>query len=347
MGTPFDDSNSKTLNPHQIDVSSSHWSVRVTEGPQIHTGRGSHAAGVVDGMVVVTGGTAWNADRTVKSFLTNTEVFGKDGWTEGPDLPIGLAEGAFAQDDTGLYLAGGLSGADQRRRWRAASLPIMGSCKFSDCQICPNRSGGAAERSSTENFRGLRPARRSDGSKSCLVPRFVLKGLEMDRNGFPSRDWPRLSGSRRSADSLYVLGGLADGTQSVHDRTLGDAFRYDPKSNRWFALGSLPMAGYCWNACAVDARHVVLAGCADGQAHNEIWLLDINTLGASIVGRVVIEVACGSADQSVRKHLVADRWGARFPKKPHESGQRNLSALNQHARSNVGARKAESNCWAA
>ncbi|HEX4054228.1 MAG TPA: kelch repeat-containing protein [Tepidisphaeraceae bacterium] len=293
MGTPFDDSNSKTLNPHQIDGSGSHWSVRVTEGPQIHTGRGSHAAGVVDGMVVVTGGTAWNADRTVKSFLTNTEVFGKDGWTEGPDLPIGLAEGAFAQDDTGLYLAGGLSGVDQPTTVACCITAHHGKLQVQRLPDLPESirgCGGAIIDGKFFVVCGQLGGRMAANHVWSLdLSSKDSKWIEMASLPGTGRAYP---GVVACADSLYVLGGLADGTQSVHDRTLGDAFRYDPKSNRWFALGSLPMAGYCWNAAPVDARHVVLAGCADGQAHNEIWLLDINTLGASIVGRVVIQVAC-------------------------------------------------------
>jgi hypothetical protein len=52
------------------------------------------------------------------------------------------------------------------------------------------------------------------------------------------------------------------------------------------------MAGYCWSAAPIDAKHVLLAGRTDGQLHNEIWLLDISTLRGAVLCRPVIQATC-------------------------------------------------------
>jgi N-acetylneuraminic acid mutarotase len=293
MGSLFNELNSKTLNAHHVGPLGSQWSVRVTEGPHIQTGRGSHAGGVVDGKVVVIGGSAWNAERTVKNFLKDSEVFGKDGWTQGPDLPIGVAECAFAQDDTGLYLAGGLSGVDQATTMACCIAAADGKLQIRKLPDLPNATSGCSGvivdgkffvvcgrlggRTATNRVWSLDLASKD----SKWIETALLPGT--------GRAYP---GVVACAGSIYVLGGLADGTGCVHDRTLNDAFRYDPKSDCWYALGSLPIAGYCWSAAPIDAKHVLLAGRTDGRLDNEIWLLDMSTLDASIVGQAVIPTTC-------------------------------------------------------
>ena len=48
---------------------------QINEGPRLPLGRGSHAGGIIDGRIVIVGGTSWNLDRTRKSFLNDSVIF--------------------------------------------------------------------------------------------------------------------------------------------------------------------------------------------------------------------------------------------------------------------------------
>ncbi len=115
------------------------------------------------------------------------------------------------------------------------------------------------------------------------------KWVEMTPLPGPGRAFP---GVVECAGNVYVLGGLADGAGTVRDRTLRDGYRYDPKADKWSSMAPLPMAGYYWGAAPVDSSHLLLAGRSDGEAHDEIWLLDLSTMTVIQVGKTVLATTC-------------------------------------------------------
>jgi N-acetylneuraminic acid mutarotase len=75
-------------------------------GPDMKTGRIEHACGMFQGHVLVMGG--YNGQ-----VLSSTEVWNPatNIWTEGPQLPSGLAYSSTASDHSGnIYLLGGFDG---------------------------------------------------------------------------------------------------------------------------------------------------------------------------------------------------------------------------------------------
>ncbi len=293
MGLLFNELNSKSIKAVQIDLQNSEWTAQVVEGPPIQIGRGSHAGGLVAGKVIVAGGTSWNAQRTIKSFLKGTEVFEKDAWSNGPDLPTGLAEGAFAQDDTGLYLAGGLSAPDTATKVACYLTSVDGNLevrRLPDFPVAISACDGAIADGKFYVICGQLDGRTATNR---------VWSLDLSSKDSKWTESTPLPGAGRAypgvvvcGGSIYVLGGLADGTGSVHDRTLSDALRYDPKTGHWSVLGTLPIDGYCWSADPIDTHHILLTGRADGHIHDEVWLLDLRTLGASLIGRTVIQASC-------------------------------------------------------
>lgn len=55
----------------------------IRDGPALPQGRACHAAALLEGRVVVAGGSAWSADRMTKNWFADTLVIDPDGqsWT--------------------------------------------------------------------------------------------------------------------------------------------------------------------------------------------------------------------------------------------------------------------------
>jgi N-acetylneuraminic acid mutarotase len=267
---------------------------QISEGPRMPLGRGSHAGGIVDGRVVIVGGTSWNRERTVKSFLNTSVVYKESAWQPGPSINVALAEGAYADDGRSLYLAGGLSQPTQQ-----SNLV---------CRIAQDDTGHMI----VQNMTPL-PMALSACAATILGNRLYvacgtlaagkstnqLWSLDLQKPSAQWRSQAPLPAAGRAypalvtcGANLYLLGGLGDGDKSVHDRTLSDAYQYDPSTDRWTALGILPFGGYCWSADAVDDSHILLAGRADGTIHNEIWLLHLPDLSTELLGHAVIQATC-------------------------------------------------------
>lgn len=277
----------------RIELQNSQLSVEVTEGPRLVTSRGSAAAGMVGGKLVVAGGTSWNADGTVKSFLSDSEVLDNGVWKKGPDLPSGLAESAFAQGGAGLYLAGGLVSANRACALACYITSVGGNMqviKLSDLPEPICSCNGTIANGKFFVFCGQlggQAATNRVWSLDLVFPH--AKWVEMTPLPGPGRAFP---GVVESTGNVYVLGGLADGAGTVRDRTLRDAYRYDPNADNWYSMDPLPMAGYYWGAAPVDPSHLLLAGRSDGEAHDEIWLLDLSTMTVVQVGKTVLATTC-------------------------------------------------------
>ena len=67
---------------------------QISEGPRMPLGRGSHAGGIVDGQVVIVGGTSWNHERTVKSYLNSSVVYTDGAWQSGPSIDVAAGRGS-------------------------------------------------------------------------------------------------------------------------------------------------------------------------------------------------------------------------------------------------------------
>jgi hypothetical protein len=268
---------------------------QISEGPRLPLGRGSHAAGIINGHVVVIGGTSWNAEGTQKTFHNDGVIFDGNAWQPGVAIDVALAEGAYASDGQALYLAGGLPRPD----------------KSSDA-VFRITLGGVAGQSMVEKLTPL-PAATSACSAAIFGNRLYvacgvlspgkstnqLWSLDITKPGAHWRQQAALPGAGRGYPALvacgpfiYLFGGLGDGDKSVHERTLNDAYQYDPASDAWKPLGNLPFGGYCWNAQPVDDSHILLAGRADGVIHNDIWLLHLPDLSAELLGHAVIQATC-------------------------------------------------------
>lgn len=268
--------------------------VQVTEAPALPQGRGSHAAGVVRGQIIVAGGSSWNQDGTVKTYHADSTVYDQGRWSPGPTLPIPFAEGAYACDGSALYLAGGLRGAEQPNdqvyritrqndRWSIQTLMPLPHVLFGNAGAILNNTFyvacGMVDAKSINELWSL--------DLSSDSPRWTRKAFLPG----PGRSYPALVSC---GGSLYLLGGLMDQPADFHLRTQNDVYRYDPDADHWTLLGKLPIAGYCWSADAVDDSHLLITGRADGQIHDDIWIVDLKTLQAEQIGKTLTPTTCAA-----------------------------------------------------
>lgn len=278
--------------PSNIVETALPFTASVAEGPAISIARAGHASGNVDGSVIVIGGSNWSDDKQIKYFLKDSEIYHHGKWSSGPSLPVPLAIMAYAADDGRLYIAGGLSEVDQPSKeafclnWRDG---VEGVIRLTDL---PEAVSGAAGAIINGQFLVIGGRRRGQ----CSNEVWSLTLRDPDAKWIKCADFPGKARELATAvvvnGNVYLIGGLANEPGSVHERTLGNVERYDLDTNEWASLGQLANPGYCWSASAVDEKHVLLAGRADGEIHDEIWTVNLRSLAMTQIGSSRRPVAC-------------------------------------------------------
>jgi N-acetylneuraminic acid mutarotase len=263
----------------------------VTEGPSLPAGRACHAGGIVDGTVIVLGGSTWSADRKRKFWLDDSLLCdGASGkWVAGPRLPNPLAEMMFASDGHALYVAGGKDGDATRddayrvvRRngaWTIERLPAM-PAKISGGAAA--MLGGVLYVAAGQDAQG-----RPVDCVFALDTRHPASGWKsLDSIPSPARAYPALAAC---GGRLYLLGGVVvESPERPTRQTFKDAFSYDPRAGRWARLPDLPTGGQGWVADAVDEHHLLVAGRGDTGIYSDVWLLDTRDATVRGLGDLVV-----------------------------------------------------------
>lgn len=257
----------------------------ITEAPCLPRGRGGHAAGVVNGQVVVVGGTDWSLDHAEKFWLRDSIVLIDGFWQPGPSLPHPVAYTMYASDRTGLYMAGGTDGttdlntvyylADaQNSVWKQlASLPsamVSGSGAILNGKFYVTCGWNNQKLSNSMWVLDIRDP------KARWQPCRSLPGAE--------RAFPALAAC---GNYLYLLGGMSPNGNSLN--VLQDFYQYSPKNDVWVRLKDLPWKGYGWAAYSTDKNHLLLAGKANGTISNGIYVLNVKINSTMQIGQTIIQ----------------------------------------------------------
>ena len=245
--------------------------------------RGGHIGGIVDGNIIVAGGNNWSKDKTTKYWLKDAVVFNNEKWTAGPELPKPLAYAMYANDENGLYLAGGTEDGKSvsRDAYQLTSLQ-EGWKPLPKLPLAINSGSGAI-------LNGKFYVATGSTGKASTNKMYVLdlksgKSQWQERQSVPGikRILPSLVASGKY---LYLLGGVSDdGT------ALNDSYRYDPENNKWTQLGDLPFKGYAWVSQSIDDTHILITGRADNSKpfaiHKDVWVLDLNDMSMKKTGEL-------------------------------------------------------------
>ena len=259
----------------------------ITEGPPLPRGRGGHAAAMLDGHVLVVGGTDWSSDHTTKSWLADSAILVDNFWQTGPALPHPVAYSMFASDKTGIYLAGGTDDANKFN-----SVYHLDSCKKnSSWQTLPSLPLAVASGSAALLHGKLYvtcgwayPDDITNRMWSLDVSDLHAKWMECRNLPGPKRAFPALVSCGKS---LYLFGGMSPDSNSLG--VMKDAYQYNPKKGSWLRLKDMPSPGYAWSGSAIDDKHILLAGKADGKVHKDIYLIDVRDMNVQKIGETVIQ----------------------------------------------------------
>lgn len=254
-----------------MTVGSISWS-ELSPMPQAQSGG---VSGFVAGEFVVVGGTAWRDE--VKLWLNHVQIYNpRTGqWRFGHALPAPFAYGPSIYSQQGLEIFGGTTGQQGRRdswkldaakaKWlrtgdtpaeflfgRAAQIGddvfIIGGCSdVSDLSRC---SDAVWRRDQVDHW-----------SRMTALPDGALA----------------LSAVATAQSEIFLFGGCSMKTEGqVVNHS--EAYRYDPKKNRWQALQPLPAANRGLSAVAVDDRHIYLfGGYTDQGFSSDVLIYNIQT----------------------------------------------------------------------
>lgn len=263
-----------------------HDMISAASAPPLAKARGGHAAGIVDGTVIIAGGTLWSDDRLTKTWLDDCNTYGGDNRLIIPPLPHPVAYCAYACDESGLYIAGGSDGKNtlnntyrltkQNDAYQWQSLSSLSTkLTFAAGAIIDKKFFVACGSDGTNalNTLYMLPLDKPDsGWKKC-----------QSLPGNP-RMLPAFTACR---DKLYLFGGFS----TEPDKPLtayNDVYRYDPKKDKWEMLKDFPVVGYGWNAAPIDDRRILISGRADGKIiHKGIWIYDTITRSAFLTDKQI------------------------------------------------------------
>jgi N-acetylneuraminic acid mutarotase len=214
------------------------------------------AVALISNKLVYAGGTTWR--NQVKCWLTSTFFYDlqSDSWSLGPALPEPLAYGAGVRTDHSLEVLGGI---DENRLSRQCWRLDADGQRWTDSGVLPAGSVfGKAEivEGQTYLFGGCADTELSRCSSSVLRRNDAGKWEKVSEMPQGPLAMPAIAVVE---DHIYLFGGCSlDSSGKVRNRD--DAYRFDPRTNRWTALPPLPMAARGVSAAPMKQRYVLLAG---------------------------------------------------------------------------------------
>ena len=231
--------------------------IRWTERPSMLRPEAGGAAGILDGELVIAGGTSWDGDT--KLWLKDVQIYepSKKAWRSGPALPVPLAYGPFAQSAEGLEIFGGQDGAQvHREAWKldrakskwlsTGTLPadvLLGRAARAGDSVflfggCPDTADLTGCSDAVWRRGGNAPWRRVSTLPGGAL---ALPAIAVARN------------------RIYLFGGCSMPSAGALVNRV-EAYSYDPQTNEWATLRSLPHANRGPSAVAIGDRSIYLFG---------------------------------------------------------------------------------------
>jgi N-acetylneuraminic acid mutarotase len=244
-----------------FDPATNRWT-RIKDMPEAIT----HAGVAVDGNIVyIIGGYNGNhpAPGTSHVWKYNTST---DTWSAGPNLPEARGSGAAARVGRFIHFFGGTNGqrtADKKEHWRLsletgvwsarASYPISVS-HLAAVALDGKVYGMGGERGLNETTGNVSDVYRYDPATNVWTK---LASLPAPRSHFSSSLFGRNG-------RLIAIGGTRNG--STNGVPTADVTEYDPLTNKWRYLTSLPMALKTPAAALLNGKIISTTGNASSGA---------------------------------------------------------------------------------
>lgn len=220
-------------------------------------------SGLVDGKIILAGGTYWK--DAVKVWASSVQVLDLDqgSWSTIESLPRSLAYGVGVSDKKILYVLGG---ADDKKVYRDCLRLVRndGRNRWETFSVLPDDRVYAAALYLDGSIYLIGGASHPD-RLDCSLNSVLALDLKHPGNGWksiaPLPGPPRSSPAAAvSGDSLYVFGGCYQKAVGGEIVNLSDAYRYLPKRGIWERLNDAPYAARDWTAASSDGESIFLFG---------------------------------------------------------------------------------------
>jgi N-acetylneuraminic acid mutarotase len=268
-------------------------SLQWTKSTPFPESRAGYAAGVLDGKLVIAGGTYWEGSKghwVKKQFSASTHAFDPitQVWEELPDLPTPLGYAASVVVVNKLFVLGGYTGTEVSRKiYALAKTP--GGYAWTDFGALPvDRlfAGAVSVGRRIYLLGGVTQFEPLDPAGTCCTSKTATNSFMVLDTTHPEKGWsqlaplpdPRRWGFSTATDgkSIWMFGGtsrprLQD--PSTNYNTL--VFRYDIAKVRWEAMKPLPEDNPnvgTPSPVLVKDKIILITGI------KKVWQLDLGTL---------------------------------------------------------------------
>ena len=231
--------------------------LRWTKSSPLPDPRAGYAAGVLDGKVVIAGGTYWEGRKgrwTKKVFSARTHLYDPTTrtWERLADAPIPFGYAAFAVVQNRLYVMGGYTGNEEsgkilvlERQGSTYTWRVFG-------ELPETRLFGWAKGigDSIYLLGGVREFEPTDDVGSCCTSKTATTRLMVLDTVKPEQGWRDLTpypGGKRWAfaaesdgETIWMFGGIHAENAADTLTRYNDVFRYSIGNDRWEKLPPLP-----------------------------------------------------------------------------------------------------------
>lgn len=242
-----------------VTISSTDSILRWKQGKDLLLAKGGYGSGILDGKLILAGGTHWKDDKKV--WLDEVVAYdpGRDRWEILTPLPKPLAYGASTVHDGVFYFVGGAGPENAERagyrlrklkgkyRWEQFTTLPMDRC-YSKAAILNNELFLVA---GADSVADLSTASSILLSASLSEPKPAWK----TRSPIPGEGRAVFAAATCNG-KLYVFGGCNADAGAV--RNLASAYRYDPAIDRWSRVKDTPAPVRAWSASSPDKRFIFL-----------------------------------------------------------------------------------------
>lgn len=219
--------------------------------------RDGYAAGVIDGRLILIGGTYWEGTKdnwVRKMFSASTHAFDpkSQAWEKLGDAPVTLGYPATTQVGQEIFVVGGIQNGKPGREVYALRKVGHGFEWRHHSQLPETRlfANAVAVGQKIYVIGGTREFEPFDAKGTCCTSKTAVNTVWVLNTTDASRTWQPLAGypgERRWLQSaasdgtaIYLFGGVYSEAQNAPAKKFNDVLRYDLATGRWARIADFP-----------------------------------------------------------------------------------------------------------
>jgi len=219
---------------------------------------GGFFSGVVDGNLLMAGGTAWEGDTKLWLDQIWSYDSASDTWQKAGRLPAAVAYPGSGYNRNALWFTGGSSGTETHRTlWKVGPKATLEKVATLDHGAV--YAASALIGSTLYLVGGTDDQARLDRLTNTFIAIEVTTGATKRLANYPETTLTTATAAA-VGNQLFVFGGARWDAPAKTVANHSSAYSYSPDTQRWEPLPPLPFAVRGLTAVALDANHILIAG---------------------------------------------------------------------------------------